>query len=369
MPFLVISGLMVDGMRTAATADFGFDLDGLAAVPLRLDDVGGGRQDRGFFQRAVGANLGQADGVRAVTVADGMPLDFQSRRVRVSRPGAEFVNAHATRVAEGFFDTLGIPIRQGRGISDDDREGRERVAVLSPALAERLFGNEHALGRQVAVSFAGAEPQDVTVVGVTADFVTWQVDEDREQLLVPLAQHPVSRVLLIARTDRDVSAAWWTAAFRRAVAEVDREVTPGPLVLGNELRRNSMAAFLTQSAVAAGGGSVALLLGGLGVYGVIGFMVATRSREIAVRMALGASRRGVIRLVLRDVLRLVVPGVVAGILPILIFRVMVRLPNGVVEPLIYLAAAAIVAGVALLAGLPSALRAASVAPMGAMRAE
>ena len=179
----------------------------------------------------------------------------------------------------------------------------------------------------------------------------------------------MARVLLIARTDRDVSAAWWTATFRRAIAEVDREATPGQLVLGHELRRHNRAAYLTQSAVAAGGGSVALLLGGLGVYGVIGFMVATRSREIAVRMALGASRRGVIRLVLRDVLRLVIPGVAAGILPILIFRVMVRMPGGVVEPLIYLAAGAAVAAVALLAGLPSALRAASVAPMGAMRAE
>ena len=130
-----------------------------------------------------------------------------------------------------------------------------------------------------------------------------------------------------------------------------------------------MAAYLTQSAIAGGGGSVALLLGGLGVYGVIGFMVATRSREIAVRMALGASRSGVIWLVLRDVLRLVFPGVAFGILPILLFRILVSLPNGLVEPLIYLAAGTIVAGVALLAGLPAALRAASVAPMGAMRSE
>ena len=192
---------------------------------------------------------------------------------------------------------------------------------------------------------------------------------DREQLLGPLAQHPASRVLLIARTERDMSAAWWTAAFRRAVADADRELTPGQLVLGGDLRCNAIADYVTQSALAGGGGSVALLLGGLGVYGVIGFMVATRGREIAVRMALGASRRGVIRLVLRDVLRLVLPGVAAGILPILIFRVLVRLPDGVAEPLIYLAAAAIVAGVALFAGLPAALRAASAAPMGAMRSE
>jgi hypothetical protein len=103
-----------------------------------------------------------------------MPLDFDSRRVRVSRPGAEFVNAHVTRVDEGFFDTLGIPIRRGRPITADDRDG-EPVAVVSPALAERLFGSEEAIGQPVAVSFAGADPQDLTVIGVTTDFVSWQI--------------------------------------------------------------------------------------------------------------------------------------------------------------------------------------------------
>jgi len=368
MPFLVISGLMVERVRATAVADLGFTPDGLAAVTLRLDDMAG-QQNRDFFLRGVRANLSQADDVHAVTVADGMPLDYDMRRVRVSRQDAEAISAHITRVGEGFLETLGISIRRGRGITAEDGEGRERVAVLSTALAEQLFDGAEALGGRVTVKFAGAEAQDLTVVGVTGDFASAHMGDEREQLLVPLAQHPVSRVLLIARAGPERSAAWWTAAFQRAVGALDREFTPDRMVLGNEFRRNGMQDYLTQSAISAAGGSVALLLGGLGVYGVIGFMVATRSREIAVRMALGASRRGVIRLILRDVLRLVLPGIAAGILPILLFRVLVSLPSGVAEPLIYLAAGAIVAGVALLAGLPAALRAASVPPMGAMRAE
>ena len=368
MPFLVISGLMVERVRATAVADFGFTSDGLAAVTLRLDEVAG-QQNRDFFLRGVRANLVQADGVHAVTVADGMPLDYDMRRVRVSRQGAEAISAHITRVGEGFFETLEVSIRRGRGITAEDGEGRERVAVLSRALAEQLFGGAEAVGERVTVKFAGAEAQDLIVIGVTGDFAAAHMGDEPEQLMVPLAQHPVSRVLLIARAGPERSAAWWTAAFQRAVGALDREFTPDRMVLGNEFRRNGMQDYLTQSAISAAGGSVALLLGGLGVYGVIGFMVATRSREIAVRMALGASRRGVIRLILRDVLRLVLPGIAAGILPILLFRVLVSLPSGVAEPLIYLVAGAIVAGVALLAGLPAALRAASVPPMGAMRAE
>lgn len=368
MPFLVISGLMVEHVRAAAVAELGFTPEGMAAVPMRLDELGT-QQDREFFLRGVRANLSQADGVHAVTLADGLPLDYEGRRARVSRPAGDPISVQVTRVADGFFDTLKIPMLRGRAITGEDGEGREPVAVLSHALAERVFGAQEALGARLTVKFAGADAQDLIVVGVTGDFAGPDMDDEGGQLIVPLAQHPASRVLLVARAGPERTAAWWTAAFQRAVGALDRDFTPERLIVGNDVRRNTMADFLTQSAISGVGGGVALVLGALGVYGVIGFMVATRRREIAVRMALGASRRGVIQLILRDVLRLVLPGVAFGILPILLFRVLVSLPDGVVEPLIYVAAGVIVAGVALLAGLPAALRAASVPPMGAMRSE
>ena len=122
-----------------------------------------------------------------------------------------------------------------------------------------------------------------------------------------------------------------------------------------------------------GGGGIVLTLAALGIYGVIGFMVATRTREIAVRVALGASRRRVLGTILSDVVKLVIPGVAGGLfLAILLVRL--GSPGGdsaarVMEPLIYALGVAIAVCVALLAGLPAARRAASVEPMVAMRSE
>jgi ABC-type antimicrobial peptide transport system permease subunit len=122
-----------------------------------------------------------------------------------------------------------------------------------------------------------------------------------------------------------------------------------------------------------GSGGIVLTLAALGIYGVIGFMVATRTREIAVRVALGASRRRVMRTIQFDIVKLVIPGVAGGLL---LAMILVRLvvpwrgaQGAALEPLIYALGVAVAVGVALLAGLPAARRAASVDPMAAMRLE
>ena len=143
------------------------------------------------------------------------------------------------------------------------------------------------------------------------------------------------------------------------------------IVTGVWLRQNSMRDFLVQSAVAGGAGGVILMLAALGIYGVVGLMVATRTREIAVRVALGASRRRVLGMILFDVVKLVTPGVVVGLI---LTAALIRLngenmgiPLSNVEPLAYVVGAAIAVLVAVLASLAPARRAASVQPMVAMR--
>src|SRR6185369_8403279 len=141
-------------------------------------------------------------------------------------------------------------------------------------------------------------------------------------------------------------------------------------VTGERMVRKSITDIIAESAAAAGTGAVVLILAALGVSGVVGFMAATRTREIAVRMALGASRWQVAKLMLFDVVKLVVPGVVTGVLvSAILVRGFVATPLSVVEPVVYLVATAIAVAVALVAGLPSARRAASIQPMVAMRSE
>jgi putative ABC transport system permease protein len=258
------------------------------------------------------------------------------------------------------------------------------VTVISKPLADQLFPNAdaaEAIGKRLMFGADRKTQQTLTIVGVTGDFPTSQMSTERPQLLLPLAQHSVPNVFLIARSAPGEPPLKMTAALENAVRElgpdVDRTLATGDgvayarIVTGVWLRQNSMRDFLVQSAVAGVAGGVILILSALGIYGVVGLMVATRTREIAVRVALGASRRRVLGMILFDVVKLALPGVAVGLV---LTVVLVRL-NGEnmgislskVEPLAYVAGAAVAVLVAVLASLAPARRAASVQPMVAMR--
>jgi len=386
VPLLVLCGIALDRVRATATTNLGFDSDLLYAAPLNFDKVADGRV--AFRIRSARADLEQASGVASATVADGLPLDFAGRGARVSlqadkNSAPRIVNAHTTRVGDGYLRTMGIPLLLGRGFTPDDIAGAEMVTVISKTLADQLAPGDTpaVIGKNLTLGTDEKTPHTLTIVGVTRDFPTAHMSEARAQLLLPLAQHPSPKVFLIARSADGEQPLKVTAALETAVLDlgpdVDRTITSGDgtpyarIVTGIWLRQNSVRNFLVQSAVMGGAGSVILILAALGIYGVVGLMVATRTREIAVRVALGASRRGVLGMILFDVVKLIMPGVVFGLLITLaIVRLQgdnlgVRLSNA--EPLAYVFGAAIAVLIAILASLTHARRAASVQPMVAMR--
>jgi predicted permease len=384
VPLLVICGVQLDQARVTAFTDVGFEPKGLHAARLDLPAITGSEEERRLFLVAAQESLAQAPGVRNTSVGDGLPLDFVYRNARVTREGeADFVTAHTTRVAPGYLETIGTRLLTGRTIDANDREGSERVVLLSEPLARELFPSGDGLGRRVSFGFGGDQPEAYTVVGITADLVSTQMGNPRPQLFLALAQQPATSVLLIARgAPEDPSM---RGAFEKAVADGLRLVAgagtpavrePGAavreLITGEGLIGNNQKDLLTSSGVGGAAAAVALMLTALGVYGVIAFMVATRTREIGIRVALGASRGRVLRDVLADALELVVPGIAVGLLLAVAW---VRLvdpawyPLGGVEPLVYTLAVATAFVVAALAGLPSARRAAAVDPIVAMRAE
>ena len=386
VPFLVICGVQFDQARVTMISDVGFRPHGLYAAELNLSAITKSEDERRLFLRAVQENLSRAPGVASASVGDGIPLDFVYRNARVAPEGqATFVTAHTTRVRPGYLDTLGTRLLAGRMIDANDRAGAERVVVLSEPLARELFPSVDPIGRRVAFASSGEERRIHTVVGITADLVTTQMGTPRPQLFLSLEQEPVSTVLVIARGAP--SDASMRGAFENAIADALRVTSTqnaaapsGPdtgahvreLMTGEGLLENNRRDLLTSSGVGGAAAAVALVLAAMGVYGVIAFMVATRTREIGVRVALGASRARVLRDVLGDALRLVVPGITLGLLLAVAW---VRLadpswyPLGGVEPLVYTFAAGTAFLVAVLAGIPSARRAAAVQPMMAMRAE
>lgn len=372
IPFLIVSGTMVDWTRTTAL-NLGFEPDGLTAIRLDLNANREG-EETGLLLRRVREDLEQATGVQSVTIADGIPLDFQFRGVRASRPGhSEVIRVRPTQAGGGYLETLDIRLLRGRPITADDAAGAEPVAVISKLVADRLFGSDDPIGAPLTVELGENTSKVFTIVGVTADFVGRSLDAPRQHVLVSLAQQSASHVYLVARSRAGIPAMTLAAAFESALRDLDPDFTAADLITGDQLTRRGMDDILVPSAMVGGGGSVVLMLAALGIYGVIGFMVATRTREMAVRVALGASRRRVLRTIQSDVVKLVIPGVAGGLfLAILVVRLVVPwrgLAGAAVEPLIYALAAVVAVFVALLAGLPPARRAASVDPMVAMRSE
>ncbi len=391
VPLLVMSGQSLDRMRATATNDLGFASDLIYAVRMKLDGLA---SDQAQFQiRKASGTLEQAGGVASVTVADGLPLDFRGRNTSVSlqvdadtapRP----VSVQVTRVGDDYLETMGIPLVAGRGFGAEDGAGAVPVTIVSKPLADRLVPGGDVIGKTVMF---GADPKTqraLAIVGVTADFPTSQMSTTREQLLLPLAQHPgvnwdavgvsddtspAQHMMLIARSTPGEPAQKLTTALESVARELDPEFQPTAITTGVGLREFSMNDFLTQSTVAATAGGVILLLAALGIYGVVGLMVATRTREMAVRVALGATWWRVVVMIIRDVVMLVLPGALVGVVLTIVLNRLNAENMGIslsnTEPIAYVAGPVIAVLVAVVASLAPARRAASVAPMAAMRSE
>jgi len=391
VPLLVMSGQSLDRVRATATSDLGFASDLIYAVRLKLDGLG--REQAQFQIRKASDTLAQASGVASVTVADGLPLDFRYRNGQVAlqvdaNTAPRSVAVQVTRVGDGYLGTMGISLVAGRGFAAEDGPGAEPVTVVSKPLADRLVPGGDVVGKIVMFGADPKSQQALTIVGVTADFPTSQMSTTREQLLLPLAQHPgvdwdavavvddngpAQHVMLIARSAPGEPALKLTAALQSVARELDPGFQPTAITTGAGLREFSMNDFLTQSAVAATAGGVILLLAALGIYGVIGLMVAARTREMAVRAALGASRRRVLMMIIRDVVVLVSPGALVGVVLTVVLNRLNAENMGVslsnIEPLAYVVGPAIAVLIAVAASLAPARRAASVQPMVAMRSE
>jgi predicted permease len=398
VPPLVLSAMALERVRATASADLGFAADQVYAAPV---EPGAGPGEHDGQLRRLRDVLASTSGVASVTVADGLPLDSRYRLARLSKQtdaqtAPKVVHAHVTRVGEAYLDTMGSALIGGRsftfpgnhfvGFRGDDAAGAPLVTVVSKALADNLFPGGDAIGQRL--TFESGDGTDtktrvLAIVGVSADFPTAQINTDREQLLLPLSQHPdvrrdsvgvsddregTPRLMLIARAAPGEPPAKLQAALENTIREVKPDFDRASIVTAARLRQDSVSDFLNQSTFSGIGGGVALLLAALGIYGVVGLMVTTRTREMAVRVTLGASRARLIGMVLFGVIRLVAPGVVAGAL---ITFALVRLEGGIalsnIEPLAYVAGAAIALITAVLAGLAPARRAASVQPMAAMR--
>ena len=372
---LLAAGLFLRSLQRAAGLPTGFDARGigLVAFDLSIDGYDEGR-GQAFMVRLL-ERLRATPGIHAAAATTDLPLDLgisESPTYPEGFAGGDARGALQSAfaiVTDGYFETLRTPLVSGRLFDPTDREGAERVAIVSRTLAERAWPGEDALGKRIR--FSGDQEPLLTVVGVVDDVKNKSLMEVTEPTIyLPLAQSYRPSLTLLARADAYGAAL--SDAILAAVRDIDPNLSLTPVqsledVTGLGLLPQRIAASVTTAL-----GALALLLSALGVYGVIAYTVAQRTREIGVRMAIGASRRDVVRLVLGGGLRLALPGLIFGIAAgLALSRLLRAFLLGVppADPLTFIAVPLVLlAAVALACWLP-ARRAAGIEPVAALRAE
>jgi predicted permease len=272
-------------------------------------------------------------------------------------------------VTPGFFNAMGIPLLQGRVLSETDRTGSDGAVVISRSMARRLWPGESAIGKRLFWGGATGTPR--TVVGVVGDIRDVQLDADPAPLMfLPYGQAPVAGMTLVIRTDGDPASV--AGAVRRELRAEDRALPVPDVRALSESRSAAVAEPRFRMLLLGGFAAAALLLATVGIYGVMAFAVAQRTREIGVRMALGAHARRVFRLVLRQGMALAGIGVIAGLAGALaVTHLLESLLYGVstTDPVIFMTVALLLGAVTLIGAYLPARRAARIDPIVTLREE
>ncbi len=371
---LVGAGLTLRSVWNLQAVDAGFNPENVLAVAVDLDWAHYKTPAlRRVFQRALLEKARELPGVVAAAYSSSYPLDGTGRAtagVRVEGRAvadADLPQAGFRAASAGALAALGIRIERGRGIDATDRDGSPPVAVLGHGLANRLFGSEEPVGRRV--SFGSGTPVWHTVVGVIADVRDLSLDRDPgDAVWLSLDQNPALSGSLLLRSRRDPNDL--AAVARRLVLDIDPRQPVGRVQTLDTARAASLAAPRLTTLLLCAFAALALAVTVIGLGGVIAFGVVRRTREIGIRMALGADRGAILAAVLREGLAAVGTGLLVGAAAaLLLARVIARLLFGVppTDPVTYLAVALLLVAVAALACLLPARRATAVQPSLALR--
>lgn len=374
---LVGAGLLMRTFVRLQRVETGFDPAGVIAIPLRLPEASYADTARmSAFYDAVLARAAALPGVTRAAAVSSAPFAGPNSGLvfaRVDRPPADrqqAPDADFRVVTPGYLATLGIPLLAGRDLSDRDVGNSPGVAVISVEMARRHWPGEDPIGGRVRLGDVVEGPV-YTVVGVAGDarYQSLETPDARPMIYFGVAQRPQRSMTLVLRATDAAAAA---AAVRRAVASLDPTLAPSPV---NELSALIRRAFATRRFALVLFGtfaSVAALLAGVGIYGVLSFLVRQRTRELGIRVALGAPPRRLVASVVGRAMRMTVGGVALGLLGAwYLSRSMGALlfETSATDRTTFAGVAGLVLAIGVLASVVPARRAMRASPMEALRAE
>ncbi len=367
---LIGSTLLIRTLHNILTADTGFDAHGIVTAEITPHEDRPGQLDQ------IRRELEAQPGVEGVGFTNRLPFTWGNTSAPVRRLGDpvdhEFPTLAGFRVVSaGYFAVLRQPILRGRGFTDADRGGAAQVAVITSGIAERLWPGRNPIGQTIATNYLMKEW--LTVVGVVTEASSWSMERgSQNEIFVPLAQHPTQtegQLVAVIRTTGNPHALipMVRARLRQLAPNVPAQLSTMDDRIASSAadRRFAMLAVTTF-------GVIALSLAGVGIYGVIWYMVATTTHEIGIRMALGATAAMVKRDVLRGAALMAAGGIFAGAAAgMFATRYLQSTLYGLsrFDPATYAIGSGAAMAIALLASYVPARRSSRVDPMVAIRGE
>ncbi len=377
LALLVVAGIFVDSLRNARRLDLGFAPDHLLNVTLDPSRINYDQPRAREFYRALEARISSLPGVQSVSLASNVPMGPFPSDALVSieehpvPPGRSLPKIGLNRVDSDYFTTLRIPLLRGRNFTEADNENSPLVAIINQTMAAQYWPHEDPLGKRFSVK--GPAGPFIEVIGVVRDGKYKFVSEDPSpHFYIPLAQDFTFRQILQIRTT--VPPQTLAAAVTGEVSRLAPALNIIDLRTMQESLEGALGFYVFRLAATFASiiGGAGLLLAIMGVYGVVSFAAAQRTREIGIRMALGAGASDILSMVWRQGVRLVAAGVIIGLVPAgVLSRALWHFVVGVSasDPLVYFVPLLLIFVVGLAACWIPARKAMRVDPMVALRYE
>jgi putative ABC transport system permease protein len=376
---LVAAGLLVRSFVRVTSVDLGFQAPQLltAIVNLPLARYIDPAQQVAFFENAL-RRIETLPGVVSAAVSDSIPLTgindqggFAIEGRPDPSPGASGPHANRPRVSAKYFDTMGVRLIEGRLFDARDRPNSQPVAIVSDLAARMYWPGVSPLGKRLATEWVNGRPVWRQIVGVVQGTRHFGLEAPQKaEVYLPHQQAPSPFMQLVVRTQADPAAL--IEPIRQQIATLDPDQAASAFQTMESLLANASARRRFQTALVTAFALLALLLASIGVYGVMSHMVTQRSREIGVRLALGARSEDVVGMMLRSGLRMTLPGVAAGLAgAVALSGLLVSFLFGVssLDPATYVGVAALLCSVALLATYVPSISAAKLDPLMVLRDE
>jgi predicted permease len=381
LALLISTGLFLRSLRYARNIDLGFKPDPVLKVSFNLQLQGYDEAQGREFYRQIVERLERLPGVQTACVTNILPLGFSARPMLVVPEGREIpvserLSANSFAVGNRYFETIGTPLLYGRDLTAQDTVKSPQVAIVSEKLARSLWPEikepGEALGKRLRTS--GSDLISCEVIGIARDSknnIFNSIDMEPEPTIYrPFAQDYSADASLVIHTSGDPRG--MISAVRGEVAALDENLPAQELQPLSEIVSLALWPARTGAAVLSVFGLLGLALAAVGIYGVMSYVVARRTREIGIRMALGAEARNIMKLVIKQGMGLTFIGVVIGMmLAFVVTRLLASLLYGVTatDPATFAGVALFLIGVALLACYLPARKATKIDPVKALRQE